>query len=134
MLSAVNGFTKHEAACVAVVPPGSTSTSAAFATLYCEYIEPVAAATGTMYSQYKVAKAAEVLVLPGGTTATQAASCFVNPLTALSMMEVMRREGHKALVHTAAASNLGQMLNKICQRDGVSLVNIVRLSLIHISE
>ena len=86
----------------------------------------VAAATGSMYSQYKVAKAAEVLVLPGGTTATQAASCFVNPLTALSMMEVMRREGHKALVHTAAASNLGQMLNKICQRDGVSLVNIVR--------
>ncbi|HKR34586.1 MAG TPA: zinc-binding dehydrogenase [Steroidobacteraceae bacterium] len=86
----------------------------------------VAAATGSMYSQYKVAKAAEVLVLPGGTTATQAASCFVNPLTALSMVEVMRREGHKALVHTAAASNLGQMLNKICQRDGVSLVNIVR--------
>lgn len=86
----------------------------------------VAAASGSMYSQYKVAKAAEVLVLPGGTTATQAASCFVNPLTALSMVEVMRREGHKALVHTAAASNLGQMLNKICQHDGVSLVNIVR--------
>jgi NADPH:quinone reductase-like Zn-dependent oxidoreductase len=86
----------------------------------------VAVATGSMYSQYKIAKAAEALVLPAGTTATQAASCFVNPLTALSMVEVMRREGHKALVHTAAASNLGQMLNKICQRDGVSLVNIVR--------
>lgn len=86
----------------------------------------VAAASGSMYSQYKVAKASEVLVLPGGTTATQAASCFVNPLTALSMVEVMRRESHKALVHTAAASNLGQMLNKICQHDGVSLVNIVR--------
>ncbi|MGH8188922.1 MAG: zinc-binding dehydrogenase [Steroidobacteraceae bacterium] len=86
----------------------------------------VAVASGAMYSQYKVAKAAEALVLPTGTTATQAASCFVNPLTALSMVEVMRREGHKALVHTAAASNLGQMLNKICQRDGVSLVNIVR--------
>jgi NADPH:quinone reductase-like Zn-dependent oxidoreductase len=86
----------------------------------------VAVASGSMYSQYKVAKAAEALVLPAGTTATQAASCFVNPLTALSMVEVMRREGHKALVHTAAASNLGQMLNKICQRDGVSLVNIVR--------
>lgn len=86
----------------------------------------VAAASGSMYSQYKLAKAGEVLVLPAGTTATQAASCFVNPLTALSMIEVMRREGHKALVHTAAASNLGQMLNKICQRDGVSLVNIVR--------
>jgi NADPH:quinone reductase-like Zn-dependent oxidoreductase len=88
----------------------------------------VAVASGAMYSQYKVAKAAEVLVLPAGTTAAQAASCFVNPLTALSMVEVMRRENHKALVHTAAASNLGQMLNKICQRDGVSLVNIVRSS------
>jgi NADPH:quinone reductase-like Zn-dependent oxidoreductase len=86
----------------------------------------VAVASGSMYSQYKLAKVAEALVLPAGTTAAQAASCFVNPLTALSMVEVMRREGHKALVHTAAASNLGQMLNKICQRDGVSLVNIVR--------
>jgi NADPH:quinone reductase-like Zn-dependent oxidoreductase len=86
----------------------------------------VAVASGSMYSQFKVAKAGEVLVLPSGTTAQQAASCFVNPLTALSMVEVMRREGHKALVHTAAASNLGQMLNKICQHDGVSLVNIVR--------
>jgi NADPH:quinone reductase-like Zn-dependent oxidoreductase len=86
----------------------------------------VAVASGSMYSQYKLAKAGEALVLPSGTTPQQAASCFVNPLTALSMVEVMRREGHKALVHTAAASNLGQMLNKICQRDGVSLVNIVR--------
>jgi NADPH:quinone reductase-like Zn-dependent oxidoreductase len=86
----------------------------------------VAVASGSMYSQYKLAKVAEALVLPSGTTAQQAASCFVNPLTALSMVEVMRREGHKALVHTAAASNLGQMLNKICQKDGVSLVNIVR--------
>lgn len=86
----------------------------------------VAVASGSMYSQFKVAKAIEVLVLPSGTSAKEAASCFVNPLTALSMVEVMRREGHKALVHTAAASNLGQMLNKICQRDGVSLVNVVR--------
>ncbi len=86
----------------------------------------VAVASGSMYSQYKVAKAIEALVLPAGTSAAQAASCFVNPLTALSMVEVMRREGHKALVHTAAASNLGQMLNKICLKDGVPLVNIVR--------
>jgi NADPH:quinone reductase-like Zn-dependent oxidoreductase len=86
----------------------------------------VAVASGSMYSQFKLAKAGEAIVLPSGTTAKQAASCFVNPLTALSMVEVMRREGHKALVHTAAASNLGQMLNKICQRDGVSLVNVVR--------
>jgi NADPH:quinone reductase-like Zn-dependent oxidoreductase len=86
----------------------------------------VAVASGSMYSQFKLAKAVEVLVLPSGTKAKDAASCFVNPLTALSMVEVMRREGHKALVHTAAASNLGQMLNKICLKDGVSLINIVR--------
>jgi len=86
----------------------------------------VAVASGSMYSQFKIAKAVEVLPLPSGTSAKQAASCFVNPLTALSMVEVMRREGHKALVHTAAASNLGQMLNKICLKDGVSLISIVR--------
>jgi hypothetical protein len=64
--------------------------------------------------------------LPQGTTAAEGASWFVNPLTALGMTETMRREGHKALVHTAAASNLGQMLNKICITDGIALVNIVR--------
>jgi hypothetical protein len=66
------------------------------------------------------------MVLPAGTTAADGASWFVNPLTALGMTETMRREGHKALVHTAAASNLGQMLNKICIKDGIGLVNIVR--------
>ena len=65
-------------------------------------------------------------MLPAGTTPAEGASCFVNPLTALGMVETMRREGHKALVHTAAASNLGQMLNRICLKDGISLVNIVR--------
>jgi NADPH-dependent curcumin reductase CurA len=66
------------------------------------------------------------MVLPHGATAADGASMFVNPLTALSMVDVMKREGHSALVHTAAASNLGQMLNKICLADGVPLVNIVR--------
>ncbi len=65
-------------------------------------------------------------MLPEGTTAAEGASCFVNPLTALGMVETMRREGHTALVHTAAASNLGQMLNKLCLADGIGLVNIVR--------
>jgi hypothetical protein len=64
--------------------------------------------------------------LPEGATPADGASCFVNPLTSLGMVETMRREGHKALVHTAAASNLGQMLNKICLKDGIALVNIVR--------
>ena len=65
-------------------------------------------------------------MLPAGTTPADGASCFVNPLTALGMVETMRREGHTALVHTAAASNLGQMLNRICIKDGIGLVNIVR--------
>lgn len=88
----------------------------------------VAALGGGMYAQYRVVKAAACLPLPEGTTPAEGASCFVNPLTALSMVEAMRRENHTALVHTAAASNLGQMLNKICLKDGVPLVNIVRNS------
>jgi NADPH:quinone reductase-like Zn-dependent oxidoreductase len=88
----------------------------------------VAMIGGAMYAQYRCLKARDVLVLPEGTTPAEGASCFVNPLTALGMTETMRREGHKALVHTAAASNLGQMLNKICIKDGVALVNIVRSS------
>ena len=86
----------------------------------------VAMVGGSMYSQYRTAKAADVLQLHAGTSAAEGASCFVNPLTALGMVETMRRENHKALVHTAAASNLGQMLNRICLADGVGLVNIVR--------
>jgi NADPH2:quinone reductase len=86
----------------------------------------VAAIGGAMYSQYRVVPAAMGLLLPDGTTPAEGASCFVNPLTALGMVETMRLEGHTALVHTAAASNLGQMLNKICLADGVPLVNIVR--------
>jgi NADPH:quinone reductase-like Zn-dependent oxidoreductase len=81
---------------------------------------------GAMYSQYRTVKASDCIALPAGTTAADGASWFVNPLTALGMTETMRREGHKALVHTAAASNLGQMLNKICIKDGIALVNIVR--------
>src|ERR1700733_3869853 len=86
----------------------------------------VAMIGGAMYAQYRTMRAKDCLVLPPGTTSAEGASCFVNPLTALGMVETMRREGHKALVHTAAASNLGQMLNKICLKDGVGLVNIVR--------
>lgn len=86
----------------------------------------VATFGGAMYSQYRCVKAAQCLPLPADCTATDGASCFVNPLTALGMVETMRREGHSALVHTAAASNLGQMLNRLCQRDGIGLVNVVR--------
>lgn len=81
---------------------------------------------GDMYAQYRCINALQCLPLEEGTTAEQGASCFVNPLTALSMVETMRMEGHTALVHTAAASNLGQMLNRVCIADGVDLVNIVR--------
>src|SRR5580698_7532077 len=86
----------------------------------------VAMIGGAMYAQYRTLRVAECLPLPAGTTPAEGASCFVNPLTALGMVETMRREGHKALVHTAAASNLGQMLNRICLKDGIGLVNIVR--------
>jgi NADPH:quinone reductase len=86
----------------------------------------VAMVGGAMYAQYRCIKSDQCLVLPEGTTPAQGASCFVNPLTSLGMVETMRREGHKALVHTAAASNLGQMLNKICIKDQIDLVNIVR--------
>jgi len=86
----------------------------------------VAIVGGGMYTQYRSIKAVACLVLPPGTTPAEGASWFVNPLTALGMVATMRAEGHKALVHTAAASNLGQMLNKICLKDNVGLVNIVR--------
>lgn len=86
----------------------------------------VGALGGAMYSQYRCLPVAQCLLLAEGTTAAEGASCFVNPLTALGMVETMHREGHRALVHTAAASNLGQMLNRICLADGIGLVNIVR--------
>jgi NADPH:quinone reductase-like Zn-dependent oxidoreductase len=79
-----------------------------------------------MYTRYRKLRAADVLPFPDGITPKQCASAFVNPLTALGMLSTMRLEGHEALVHTAAASNLGQMLNKLCIADGVALVNIVR--------
>ncbi|WP_295524702.1 zinc-binding dehydrogenase [uncultured Pseudacidovorax sp.] len=86
----------------------------------------VAVIGGAMYAQYRTMAAAQCLVLPEDATAADGASCFVNPLTSLGMVETMKREGHTALVHTAAASNLGQMLNRICLKDGIGLVNIVR--------
>jgi NADPH:quinone reductase len=86
----------------------------------------VAALGGAMYSQYRCVSLEQCLALPDGATPADGASSFVNPLTALGMIETMRSEGHTALVHTAAASNLGQMLNRICHNDKIALVNIVR--------
>jgi len=86
----------------------------------------VAILGGQTYQQYRAIKASECLVLNEGTTPAEGAACFVNPLTAIGMVETMRMEGHTALVHTAAASNLGQMLVKICVEEDVQLVNIVR--------
>lgn len=86
----------------------------------------VATLGGGMYAQYRKAPAAMCLPLKEEHSAKDGASCFVNPLTALGFLETMRMEGHTAIVHTAAASNLGQMLNKLCQADGVDIVNIVR--------
>ena len=81
---------------------------------------------GGSYRKFLRANAQSCLELEPGTTAEEGASSFVNPLTALTMVETMRAEGHKAIVHAAAASNLGQMLNRICIADGIDLVNIVR--------
>lgn len=86
----------------------------------------VAVVPGGMYTQYRIVRATDCFPLPEGTSAAEGASAFVNPLTALAMVETMRAEGHTALIHTAAASNLGQMLNRICLADGIQLVNIVR--------
>ena len=86
----------------------------------------VGVAGGSMYSQYRCVNAASCFVMQEGVTSAESASCFVNPLTALGMVETMRLENHSALVHTAAASNLGQMLIKICLDEDVPLVNIVR--------
>ena len=86
----------------------------------------VACLGGEMYSEYRKLHISQCMELPDDITPREGASCFVNPLTSLGMTETMRMEGHTALVHTAAASNLGQMLNRICIADGIDLVNIVR--------
>jgi NADPH2:quinone reductase len=104
----------------AVIAAGSSETATALLG------KKVAMLGGAMYAQYRTVKTDQCLVLPEGATAAEGASSFVNPLTALGMVETMRRESHSALVHTAAASNLGQMLNRICMQDGIPLVNIVR--------
>ncbi len=81
---------------------------------------------GAMYSQFRAIHARQCLPLRDGTTPAEGAACFVNPLTSLGMLETLRLEGHKALVHTAAASNLGQMLVRLCRAEGIDLVNVVR--------
>jgi hypothetical protein len=86
----------------------------------------VATLGGAMYAQFRTVRAADCLVLPPDATAAEGASCFVNPLTALGFAETMRREGHGALIHAAAASSLGQILQKVCIEDGIPLVNVVR--------
>ena len=86
----------------------------------------VGVAGGAMYSQYRCVPASSCLVMNEGTSSREAASSFVNPLTALAFVETMRLENHSALLNTAAASNLGQMLVKICQHDGIPLINVVR--------
>lgn len=103
-----------------VVESGSSDAAKALAG------KTVAVLGGAMYSQYRCVNVNQCLVLPEGASAKDGASSFVNPLTALGMIGTMRREGHKALVHTAAASNLGQMLNRLCLAEHIGLVNIVR--------
>jgi len=82
--------------------------------------------SGAAYAEYRTVNVAQCLAMPDGTDPADAAAAFVNPLTALGMVETMKAEGHTALLHTVGASNLGIMLNRICIDDGVALVNIVR--------
>lgn len=85
----------------------------------------VACVPGKAYSQYCLADA--FLCMPLGDVASEdGASAFVNPMTALGFVETAKMEEQGAIIHTAAASNLGQMLVKICQEDDMPLVNIVR--------
>jgi NADPH2:quinone reductase len=86
----------------------------------------VVGVSGETYSQFRCLKAAQCQPFPSGVSPSQGAAWSVNPLTALCMLETLRREGHRALVHTAAASNLGRMLVRLCQAEGVPLVNVVR--------
>lgn len=103
-----------------VVEAGSSETAQALLG------KTVGAFSGSMYAEYQVVGAAFCIPLGDDVTAAEGASCFVNPLTVLSMIENMKLDGHTALVHTAAASNLGQMLNRVCLQDGIPLVNVVR--------
>ncbi|MFC1702464.1 zinc-binding dehydrogenase [Pseudomonadota bacterium] len=103
-----------------VIAAGSSATAQALLG------KTVGMAGGEMYTRYRCMNAMMCMELPEGTSAADGASCFVNPMTALGMVETMRAEGHTALVHTAAASNLGQMLNRLCLEEEIDLVNIVR--------
>jgi NADPH:quinone reductase len=111
--------TGNEGAGTVVAAGGSPAAQALLGTV-------VAAAGGGMYAQYRPVNVALCLALPAGATAIDGAAAFVNPMTALGMVETMRMEDHRALVHTAAASNLGQMLSRLCLAQQVPLVNIVR--------
>lgn len=103
-----------------VIAAGSSATAQALLG------KTVGMAGGEMYTRYRCMNAMMCMELPEGTSAADGASCFVNPMTALGMVETMRAEGHTAMVHTAAASNLGQMLNRLCLEEEIDLVNIVR--------
>ena len=107
---------------------GSGTVVAAGSDAYAQSLigKRVAVMGGGMYGGYRAVPAMNALPLPETASARDGASCFVNPLTALCFVETMRGEGHTALVHTAAASNLGQMLNRICQSEDIDVVNIVR--------
>ncbi|MGV8955730.1 MAG: zinc-binding dehydrogenase [Cypionkella sp.] len=81
---------------------------------------------GGMYADLRKIKCRDALALPDGVTSAQGAALTVNPMTALGFVETARAKGHSAIVHTAAASSLGQMLQRICASDGMGLVNVVR--------
>ena len=86
----------------------------------------VSLVTGQCYQQFVKAPAFMCLPHKDDTSAEEAASSYVNPLTALGFVETLKAEGHKAMAHTAAASNLGQMVLKLCLQEGIDLICIIR--------
>jgi NADPH:quinone reductase len=126
--AAMRGLTARVGAPMPVGNEGAGTVVAAGASDAAQQLlgKKVAAAGGAMYAQYRAVDTAFCLELPPDATAADGASAFVNPMTALGMIETMQMEGHVGLVHTAAASNLGQMLNRLCREDQIPLVNIVR--------
>ncbi len=104
----------------------SSRNSASPSALIFGFATTVATFAGEMYARFRCVPAAQCVSLPANVTPAQGASCFVNPMTVLGIVETTRIQGHTALVHTAAASNLAQMLNRVCIEDGLGLVNVVR--------
>lgn len=78
------------------------------------------------YGQFAIAPAAQCLPMNEQISYEHASMSFVNPLTAIAMLDVLKQKKSKAVILTAAASSLGRMLNRFLPPEGVEVINIVR--------